>query len=134
MCAAAVIWSGIKEISYGYSIKEAIEQGRERINISCREIFERAGKSIAIQEGLLHDRCSALYDRSVRDQITRLQDADERAICLLNRSAEPLRFASHNFCPTLEACRILGLDTSVVCKILIEELPSEFCAKCIHLK
>ena len=32
MCATAVIWSGITEIAFGYSIKDAIKQGRKRID------------------------------------------------------------------------------------------------------
>ena len=174
MCAAAIVWSGIKEVVYGYSIQEALEQERERIDLSCREIFERAGKSIAIHEGLLHDRCSVLYNREVREQVGWLREADEAAIrrkaaqladrrlawcranqsllaaetgdvpgsayklllrrlnlapedaLILNRSATHLRFAARNFCPTLEACRILGLDTRVVCRILTEGPTNEF--------
>lgn len=36
------------------------------------------------------------------------------------RSAKEIVFHSMNFCPTLEACRILGLDTRYVCKRLNE--------------
>jgi tRNA(adenine34) deaminase len=174
MCATAIVWSGIKEIGYGYSIKEALEQGRNRIDLSCREIFARAGKSISIHEGLLHDECSVLYNKEVREQIDWLRNADEAAIhhkaalltarrlawCqanpsllsteagdvvgsayrlllrkldltagdapILDRSATQLRFASRNFCPTLEACRILGLDTRVICRILTEGPTNEF--------
>jgi len=174
MCAAAIVWSGIKEVGYGCSIKEALEQGRKRIDLSCREIFERAGKSIAVHEGLLHNRCFVLYDREVREQMDWLRDANEGAIrdkaaqitdqrlawCranqsllsaetgdvvgsaynlllhklnltpedapILDRSSTHLRFASRNFCPTLEACRILGLDTRVVCRILTEGPTNEF--------
>jgi tRNA(adenine34) deaminase len=174
MCATAIVWSGIKEVGYGYSIKEALEQGRNRIDLTCREIFLRAGKSIPIHEGLLHDRCSVLYDRKVREQIGWLRDADEHAIrhkaaqltaqrlawCranqsllttetedvvgsayklllrkldlspedapILERSTKHFRFASRNFCPTLEACRILGLDTRIICRILTEGPTNEF--------
>jgi tRNA(adenine34) deaminase len=41
MCATAIIWSGITEIAFGYSIIEAIKQGRKRIDLSCRELFKR---------------------------------------------------------------------------------------------
>ncbi|MCW8888643.1 MAG: nucleoside deaminase, partial [Gammaproteobacteria bacterium] len=43
MCAAAIVWSGIKKIVFGFSIEDALKQGRRRIGIPCREIFSRAG-------------------------------------------------------------------------------------------
>lgn len=168
MCATAIVWSGIETVVYGFSIREALQQGRNRIDLPCREIFERAGKSIAIHEDVLHERCSVLYNDEVRKQIERLRDADEAALRqmaddltqkrlawfevkrtdlqsdgddlvgaayrlligklgilpaqapVLDRGPRHLRFASRNFCPTLEACRILGLDTRFVCKHLTE--------------
>lgn len=65
MCATAILWSGIATIAHGYSIQEALPQDRNRINLPCREIFERAGKNIAIHEDVLHDRCSLLYNSDV---------------------------------------------------------------------
>lgn len=43
MCASAIIWAGITEIAYGYSIDEAVLQGRKRIELSCKDIFSKAG-------------------------------------------------------------------------------------------
>ena len=40
MCATAVVWAGITDIAYGYSIDKAISQKRKRINLPCREIFD----------------------------------------------------------------------------------------------
>lgn len=174
MCATAIVWAGIESVGYGYSIQEAIEQGRNRIALTCREVFERAGKRIVIQEGILHDQCAVLYNREVRDQVAKLRTADEaalhrmadeitakrRAWCeanhpllpagthdiagaayellirklgmtpdeapIVDRSPNHVRFASRNFCPTLEACRILGLDTRFVCKHLTERPTNDF--------
>ena len=39
---------------------------------------------------------------------------------IVERDARRLVFASGNFCPTLEACRILGLDTRTVCGMSTE--------------
>jgi len=39
---------------------------------------------------------------------------------VIARSERKLVFHSKNFCPTLEACRILGLDTRTICKRLNE--------------
>ena len=37
------------------------------------------------------------------------------------RSEKQITFHSMNFCPTLEACKILRLDTRHVCKLLNED-------------
>lgn len=169
MCATATLWSGINTIAYGFSIQEAIQQGRRRIDLPCREIFERAGKPVAIHEGVLHAECSVLYHEGVRQAIARLRTADEAQLRRMSEdlkerrlawyrkhqdeldlsSADPLESAyrvfleklgltagdapivrreatrwvvhSQNFCPTLEACKILGLDTRRVCARLTEE-------------
>ena len=169
MCATATLWSGIDTIAYGFSIKEALQQGRRRIDLPCREIFERAGKPAAIYEGILHAECSVLYHESVRRAIAQLRTADEAQLQRLSEDlqerrlawfrehrqelnppgADPLESAyrvfleklgltpddapiirreatrlvihSRNFCPTLEACQILGLDTRHICARLTEE-------------
>lgn len=168
MCAAAVVWSGISEIAYGYSIQEALKQGRKRINLTCNEMFERAGVHIKIHENILNRECSILYRKDVRAEIEKLRNANDKILnelntdsvnrrikwfkenhekfdfinndilgsaykLLLNRfnitendapviatTDEEIVFHSKNFCPTLEACRILGLDTRIICKKLNE--------------
>jgi tRNA(adenine34) deaminase len=169
MCSAAILGAGIDTVIYGYSIEEAIRQGRKRIRIPCREIFERAGKTATIRDGLCHDQCAILYDKAVREQIDRLRGADETALCdmaetltrkrlawldenrpltkpedeklldtayelfihklgilpseapIIERGPDHVSFASRNFCPTLEACKILGLDTRFVCRYFAEK-------------
>lgn len=39
---------------------------------------------------------------------------------VFERTERKIVFHSQNFCPTLEACRRLGLDTRLVCKLLNE--------------
>lgn len=168
MCAAAIVWSGITEIAYGYSIREAIEEGRKRVKLFCNEIFRKAGIHIKIHKGILHHECSILYRRDVRNEIKRLRNADDKALDELNNDSinrrvkwyeesrnefgfinedllnsgyklllkrfnitedempvvrktdKEIIFHSQNFCPTLEACKILGLDTRKICKRLNE--------------
>lgn len=168
MCAAAIVWSGITEIAYGYSIKDAIAQGRRRINIPCSEIFQRAGANIKIHEGVLKEECSVLYREDVRAEVKKLRGAADRTLSELNadsinrrlkwfkenkaafefldgdaltagyklllkrfniteaqapivaKSEHEVVFHSQNFCPTLEACKILGLDTRDICRKLNE--------------
>ena len=181
MCATAIIWSGITEIAFGYSIKEAIKQGRTRIDLSCRELFKRAGREICVNDALLHDQCSVLYDKDVRNSIDQLRDADKQKLealaedlskkrlrwyaehgqCLATDGEDILQAAyrvflqklgipedqaaivqcdekhlilhSSNYCPTLEACNLLGLDTGFVCKYLTEK-PTTDLIRQIHPK
>lgn len=173
MCSTAILWSGISRLAYGYSIREAIEQGRRRVDLSTTELFERAGKKIEIIGGVLHEECSVLYNRSIREAVRILRNSDETKLLHLarelterrikwfnknrrlmeSRDQDPLLAAyriflnkleiteaeasiisrdsrrivihSTNFCPTLEACKILGLDTRWVCKILTESPTTE---------
>jgi tRNA(adenine34) deaminase len=62
MCATAIVWSGISRLIFGFSIREAIQQGRRRIDLPCREIFERAGKAVTIVEGVMGPQCAVLYN------------------------------------------------------------------------
>jgi len=56
MCSTAILWAGISEVAYGYPIQDAIEQGRKRIDIPLKEIFNRAGKEVVIHENILHNQ------------------------------------------------------------------------------
>jgi tRNA(adenine34) deaminase len=168
MCASAIAWSGIADIAYGYSIKEALTQGRKRLNLPCSEIFSRAGADIRIYVGILKAECSILYREDVRKEIDHLRNAGDQilnelnddSICrrtkwfqenrnnfhfisqnlldsgyrlllerfgitseeapVIKKTDTEIVFHSMNFCPTLEACRILNLDTRRVCKKLNE--------------
>jgi hypothetical protein len=168
MCAFAIVWAGIECVVYGYSIGDAIAQGRKRIDFPCAQAFRAAGADVAVRGGVLRDECSVLYRRDVRAEIERLRGADDERLALLNadsarrranwfrenkdtfsflngdplesgyrlllqrfdigpaeapiaeRTQTRIAFHSMNFCPTLEACRILRLDTRHVCKRLNE--------------
>ncbi|MGE5140437.1 MAG: nucleoside deaminase, partial [Rudaea sp.] len=169
MCAAAALWSGIRELAYGVSIPEAIAQGRKRIDLSCKELFERAGVQAIVTEGVMHGECSVLYRADVRREVARLRGAaaddlrkmgeelaarrvtwfrsnqdrqsvdrsdlvmagynlmltklgiDAGQAPVIERSGHRVVFRSQNFCPTLEACRLLDLDTRQVCRLMTEE-------------
>jgi tRNA(Arg) A34 adenosine deaminase TadA len=181
MCSTAALWSGISELAYGFSIKEAISRKRRRINITCKEIYERAGQEIILHQGILKAECSVLYDNAVRDNIELLRDADQNKLeklaeelsekrlkwfsvnhtafetdCdnlidtayqlflykldigaedapIVGRDASSLVLHSTNFCPTLEACNILDIDTRFVCRHLTEK-PTTDLLRQIHPK
>ena len=42
-------------------------------------------------------------------------------IPIVEQTKKRIVFHSYNFCPTLEACKILGLDTKKVCKKVFEK-------------
>ncbi len=173
MCATAALWAGIDEVGFGYSIKDAIKQGRRRIDLPLLEIYSRAGKEIMIHDSVLPDHCSLLYNRAVRDQIAMLRGADGDLLkrladekCrsrvqwfretyrdtmirsgsilddayrlfltrlgitaeeapIVRRSKKSITIHSSNFCPTLEACTILRMDTRSVCLALTEDATTE---------
>jgi len=171
MCAGAIIWSQLKHIAYGFGIVDALVQGRNRIDMTCEEIFNRSGVSIHIQKGLLKAKCAVLYDRRVRNEIKKLRGASDQVLIGYNEDSkrkrlewysmtkphlagvDPLErayelilrkldiketeapitekgdrrivFHSMNYCPTLEACRILQLDTRKVCKLYNESATQE---------
>jgi tRNA(adenine34) deaminase len=173
MCSTAIFWSGISKVAYGYSIKDSLKQERSRIDISIEEIFKRGGKSIEIYSDILHDDCSILYNKAVRDEVKILRNKNENMLkelgnekCVkrvkwfkekyLNSKGNILKeitdaynlliekleitsveapivkkdenclvIHSMNFCPTLEACKILNMDTRIVCKHLTERATSE---------
>jgi tRNA(Arg) A34 adenosine deaminase TadA len=176
MCATAIVWAGFSELAFGFSIGDAIKQGRNRIDIPCTEIFSRARVNITIHEGVLKNECSILYDQSVRKNIKKLKDASPGALrewghtilkkriewfernqqrfnCsennlenayklllekleispdqapIVSKEENKIVFHSKNFCPTLEACKILELDTREVCKNLSEYHTEEFIRK-----
>jgi tRNA(adenine34) deaminase len=169
MCASAIVWSGISQIAFGYSIDESIEQGRKRIALNCEEIFNYSGKQINITSNVLYEECKLLYMKSVRSEIKRLRNTTEESLRAYNeesktkrlewfkqnkstfefinqnkleaayflllhrfginekeapiieRSKKQVVFHSMNFCPTLEACKILDLDTIYICQHYNEE-------------
>ncbi len=168
MCASAIVWAGITDVAYGYSIDEAVLQGRKRIELSCKDIFNKAETKISTYEGILNDECSVLYRKDVRRDVERLRNADDKILSELNedsicrrlnwfsenksafdfitedilssghrlllkrfgitqeeapvikKSDREIIFHSINFCPTLEACKILELDTRYICKKMNE--------------
>jgi tRNA(adenine34) deaminase len=181
MCAMAIVWSGIKTLVYGYSISEALAQGRRRIDLTCQELFTRAGSDIQIRAGIMAEQCAILYRQEVRDEIKKLRNATSekletlkndllaKRIAWYQRNQQQLAldptdlvesgyqlllqklgigpkeapvamktnrkivFHSQNFCPTLEACRILDLDTRVICKQVNEE-PTDALVKQLNAK
>ena len=100
MCSTAIVWAGIKQIAYGYSIKEAINQGRNRIDLTCDEVFKRSGVYIEITNNVKKEECGLLYNRQIRDSIELLRKADSDKFVELSENLTNKRlrwFNSHQF-------------------------------------
>jgi tRNA(Arg) A34 adenosine deaminase TadA len=97
MCSTAIIWSGINHLAYGYSISESIKQGCKRINLPCEELFTN------------------LLDSAYNLLLCRF-NIDSSEAQIIDRTNHRIVFHSKNFCPTLEACKILNYDTRYICK------------------
>lgn len=52
---------------------------------------------------------------------------DPRFSEIVEDTGNKLLFRSRNFCPILEACKILGLDTKIVCKSIYEKPVQDIC-------
>ena len=63
--------------------------------------------------------------------LLKLLQATEAECPIVYRNDDKLIFRSKNFCPTLEACKILGLDTRHICKLYNERSPDRL-VKEIH--
>lgn len=166
MCSTAIVWAGLKQVAFGYSIHDSLNHGRKRINLTCNELFKRAGALIEVISNVKKEECGLLYNDQVRKSINQLRNVDSAKLAHLaeelknkrinwfnkqkiqNDAQAPLDTAyqlflkklsitadeaaivdkqknklvihSKNFCPTLEACKILDLDTREVCKHLNE--------------
>jgi tRNA(adenine34) deaminase len=173
MCSSAALWANIDEVAFGYSIKDALKQGRKRIDITLEEIYNRGNKAIKIHNNILIDKCSVLYNKAVRENINILRNSNENSlkaeaekICtkridwfqnkykskmtsscsiiddayklfltklgineddapVVKKDANNIVIHSKNFCPTLEACQILNLDTRFVCRHYTEKATDE---------
>ena len=58
--------------------------------------------------------------RAAYELLRRRFGASEDEMAVVRESPHEIVFRSSNFCPTLEACRILGLDTRRVCRRMNE--------------
>ena len=61
-----------------------------------------------------------LLDSAYRLLLTRFGISSEEAP-IVSRTESQITFHSQNFCPTLEACKRLGLDTRHICRCINED-------------
>jgi tRNA(adenine34) deaminase len=71
-------------------------------------------------------------EKAYRLLLMKIGIREEDAPVILN-TYNKIVFHSRNFCPSLEACKILGLDTRVICKAVFEK-PTDALVKKINPK
>ena len=86
--------------------------------------FEKNKKSLKLQ-GLDVEKAYRLILKKI--------DINPNEAPIVERTKKRIVFHSTNYCPTLEACKILGLDTKKICKRVFEN-PTDFLVKKINSK
>jgi tRNA(adenine34) deaminase len=96
-------------------------------HVNNRKLFE-------IERGLIQKRINWFYanpalikelkgndlERAYRLLLLKI-GIDEKEAPIVERSEKRIVFRSENYCPALEACRFLGLDTRTICKSVFEK-------------
>jgi tRNA(Arg) A34 adenosine deaminase TadA len=67
MCAGAIFWSGIGRVVFALSsatLGEIVEDptGAYTLAMSCREVFDRGGRTVDVQGPLIEDRARVVHD------------------------------------------------------------------------
>jgi tRNA(adenine34) deaminase len=93
MCKTAILLSGINHIAYGYSIEESVKQEKNRKNLTCEELFNRAGKKVKVDKNILSGQCSILYREDVRDEINRLRNYTPEKLKNYNEDSKKRRLS-----------------------------------------
>jgi tRNA(adenine34) deaminase len=103
MCATAILWAHLPFVAYGVGIEESLEQGRNRIALTCAELFQRSGASIRVEPNLLHEECAVFYDRKVRDEVRRLRGASDEELKTYDRETKEKRLRWYRANPSVQA-------------------------------
>lgn len=61
MCAAAIVFAGIRDVAFGASVEDAKAAGYSLLQAPCGAIFDRAGDEFRIHRDLLRRRCVELF-------------------------------------------------------------------------
>ncbi|HKL02700.1 MAG TPA: nucleoside deaminase [Cryomorphaceae bacterium] len=61
MCMGAILWHGIEKVYYGASIDDASNY-MQQLQVSAKELAEKAGIKAEVQGGILRDECIELFE------------------------------------------------------------------------
>lgn len=111
-------------VLYNQSVRAEVHRLRGASEEQLREYSrQRASRRLEWYRREKGHLCLGIGDaaeRGYRLLLTKL-DISEAQAPVVNRETGRVVFHSRNFCPTLEACGILGLDTRRVCRLYNED-------------
>jgi len=121
------VYSGIMDaecsVLYRKDVRKEIENLRnadaKMLDLLCDDSISRRTKWFQESESNFDFISNDLLDSGYKLLLERLHITQEEAP-IIRKTDKEIVFHSKNFCPTLEACKILGLDTRFICKRLNE--------------
>ena len=66
MCAAAIVFSGARNVVFGASVSDAIDAGFTELQIPSQRIFGGTDQKVIVQGGVLADECRQLLFQGKR--------------------------------------------------------------------
>ncbi|MCD0459705.1 nucleoside deaminase [Roseiconus lacunae] len=66
MCAATIVFSGIRSIVFGASVEDAKKAGFDELQLASKLIFDEASEPIEVYGGVQIERCVRLFKQSRR--------------------------------------------------------------------
>jgi tRNA(Arg) A34 adenosine deaminase TadA len=66
MCAAAIIFSGIRSVAFGASVDDAKDAGFTELQISSESLFAATEDEVILQRGVLADECRQFLIQNAR--------------------------------------------------------------------
>ncbi|MFX0071122.1 MAG: nucleoside deaminase, partial [Candidatus Hermodarchaeota archaeon] len=114
---------------YNFEIREKIKLLRNSLPEDWKKyekkIFAKRKRWFYNNKSEIKKLNGSEIEKAFKLLITKL-DINENEIPIIYKSDNKLVFHSKNFCPTLEACKILNLDTKTICKAIYEKPTDEF--------
>jgi len=114
---------------YNSKIREQIKQFRtssiDDWKLYGKELLERRKKWFQDNKSRIDNLIGSDIEKAYKLLILKLEISDKE-MPIIEKSNKKLVFHSKNFCPSLEACKILDLDTRIICKEIFEKPTDEF--------
>lgn len=107
-----------KKVKQLRKVKEGILSVQELADLTAQKRLKWLGRNLKT----MLKKYSHLNDIEKAHYIICIEEMkiDQTKQKLTRISPIKIRIDSHNFCPWLEACKILGLDTKFICKEILE--------------
>ena len=105
-----------------------VEKELLKLRNTSSQQLERYGEELATKrvawyrsrEAASSDQGDDILEQAYRLLLRKLNLREQEAP-ILRKTKTEIVFASKNYCPTLEACKVLGLDTRTVCRLYNEK-------------